>query len=344
MKSSVQRFLQLLSGEIGADLIKAADPLITSEMDSRSLKQELANKFIDLVVDESTLLKNVRVHRTDSPAGDLTKLNVTTNVTEGATENSDSGNTRRPVNSALSFATKKSRSALDVSGEWVEDNVAGKQGRGTALGAFMKAIANDMEVLSIEGDDGETGSTDWARLIKIDDGYHVLTAAGTGTHILDAEATRPSHLMLSDALKAMPTKWKRNLTDLRWIMSWDAAQCLVDEYADRPTIYGDEMRRKGTLPPYYGIPVLIVPFIPNDLTLSGTSGTTGTFIWLTNPKNFVYVVQRNITAEWDRNARYDRDELTVYMRTDRIVENTDAVVKINNVSVWNEHDFYGASE
>ena len=88
MPSLIDKFLSEFQLEIGGrDISKAADPLLTTVMDSASLRRELADHFIDLVVDESELLKLVRVHRTDAPSGDLTKLNVNTYVTEAATEN-----------------------------------------------------------------------------------------------------------------------------------------------------------------------------------------------------------------------------------------------------------------
>lgn len=343
MDNATELFLKQFEAEIGGrSFQKAASPLITTVMDSASLRRELADMFINLVVDESRLLQMVRQHRTAFPSGDITKLNVNTNVTRGATENTAATETRRPTDSVVTYNTAKTVSLLDVSGEWVEDNVGGQSGKNTAIEAFTRAIANDMETLSIEGDDSEAGSDDLAELIKVNDGWHVLTSAAEGAHIVDGTSKRTSYALLSEMLRAMPTKWKRNATELRWMMSWGAAQDLVDEFASRSTAYGDQMRKEGTLPPLLGIPVEIIPKIPEDLTLTGTDGTTGTFIWLCNPRNFIFVVQRDFKAEWERVPRKDADELTIHMRTDFVVEETDAVVKATDVSVWTGHGFYGA--
>jgi len=343
MTDATELFLKQFEAEIGGrSFQKTASPLITTVMDSASLRRELADHFINLVVDESKLLSMVRVHRTENPSGDITKLNISTNVTRGATENTEATETRRPSDTVVTYNTAKTVSLLDVSGEWVEDNVGGPSGKNTAVQAFVSQISNDMETLAIEGDDSETGTTDYASLIKVNDGWHVLTSAAEGAHIVDANSTRTSYELLSEMLRAMPTKWKRNPSQLRWMMSWGAAQDLVDEFADRNTLYGDQMRREGQLPPLLGIPVEIIPKIPEDLTLTGTDGTTGTFIWLCNPQNFIYVVQRDFKAEWERVPRKDADELTIHMRTDFVVEETDSVVKATDVSVWTGHSFYGA--
>lgn len=343
MRDDLDRFLQSLEGETKrTSLSKAADPLIVSVMNSASLKRELATEFINLVVNESTLLQNIRVKQVDAPSGDLVKLNITTNVLEKATENTDSGNTRRPTDTALTYNTVKLRAALDYSGEWEEDNIEGSSGISTVLQAFSDALANDHEVLAISGDASVSGTTDYQRLVKANDGFHVLTASGTGAVILNAAAKRPSYQLLSDMLKLMPTKYKRDLSKLRWIMSWGTAMSLVDEIAGRVTEYSEVTKAQGlsVLDQVLNIKVLIVPYVPEDLTLTGTSGTTGTFIWLTDPQNFISIFQREISMEKQRIPRSDRTELTMYLRTDYLVENAAAVVKATNVSLWSGHSRY----
>lgn len=343
MNDDLDKFLQGLQGEVSrTSLSKAADPLITTVMDSASLKRELATEFINLVVNESVLLQEIRTKMVDAPSGDLVKLNITTNVLELASENTDSGNTRRPTDSALTYNTVKLRAALDYSGEWTEDNIESEGGVNTVLTAFSDAIANDHEVLCISGDASVSGSTDYQRLVKANDGFHTLTASGTGVQILNAGATRPSYALLSDMLKLMPTKYKRNLSKLRWIMSWGTAMSLVDEIAGRLTEYSEVTKRTGmsVLEKVLNIQTLIIPYLPEDLTLTGTSGTTGTFIWLADPKNFIAIFQRNITMEKERVPRSDRWELTMYLRTDYLVENTAAIVKATNVSLWTGHSRY----
>lgn len=326
--------------ETGTSFRKAADPLITTVMNTASLRRQLATKFINLVVDESELLQMVRTVRVDAPSGDLTKLNVNTNVTRKATENTTATETRRPVDSALSFTTVKSVSLMDVTGEWMEDNIEGAGGRNTVVTAFTSAIANDFETLAIEGDDSVVGSDDYSQLIQINDGWHQLTTLAAGANIRDAGGLRPSYQLLSDMLKDMPTKYKRARKNLKWIMSWGAAQSLVDEFAGRVTAFGDQVRQTGQFPAMLGIPLVIVPLIPEDLTLVGTTGTTGSFIWLADPNNFLFIVQRDFRAEWERVPRKDADELTIHMRTDFLVENTAAIVKATDVSVWENHAFY----
>lgn len=319
---------------------KSADPMTVSTLDTTAVSRQLATRFINQVIDESVLLSNVRRVLTDKPAGDLTKLRVSGPVTEGATENNDSGNTRRPTSAGLSYAVKKTRSAIDVTGEVVEDNIEGPSGLVTIMNAFQNAVANDMETLALEGDSSVSGSDDFSRLVKVNDGYNVLTSAANGAHVVNAGSKRFSYALSSVMKRQMPTKWKRNMAALRWIISYNTQQDYIDEQAARNTPFGDTIRQSSELPLINGIASLVVPLMPEDLTLTGTSGTTGTFVLLTDPKNLIFVVQRDLKVLWWDNYRKDTKEGTMYMRSDLLVEETDAVVKAQNVSVWTGHSYY----
>lgn len=336
----LDRLCKRLHGGTVQTVKKSADPMILSTLDSTAVSKELATKFINNVVDESILLRSIRKHITDKPSGDLTKLNITGYITEGATENTDSGNTRRPSSTGLSYVNKKTRSALDITGEVQEDNIEGPSGKQTILNAMVSAVANDKETLAIEGDSSVSGVDDFSRLVKVNDGFNVLTSAAAGAHVVAAGSKRFSYALSSVMKRAMPTKWKRNMSALRWIISANTQQDYIDEQAARVTPYGDTIRQTSELPLINGISSLVVPLMPEDLSLTGTSGTTGTFVLLTDPQNLIYVVQREMTIEWWRNVRKDVDEATMYMRDDFLVQEPDAVVKASNVSVWTGHSYY----
>lgn len=348
MKNNMDHLLAALAKQVGVEFMQKA-AFTTSDLNSASLKNEDAERFINQVVDESVLLKACRLHMTDSPSGDISKLYITGPVTRKSTENTEFTATRKPSNTVVSFNTVKSTSAIDISGEVAEDNVEGMGGKSTILQAMLNQIANDMETLAIEGDDSISGSTDLEELLKTNDGWYVKTDVSNGCHQLDAAGKRVSLQLLSHMKRLMPTKWRKNLNDLRFIMSANVAEDLCEELAN----YGggtftqssltDTLRTMGGLPRIHGIEPLVVPLLPEDLTIDGTAGDTGSFIWLTNPKNLIYVVQRQLTVEWERKPRKDIDEGTVHMRTDFVVEEYDAVVRCDNVNLDSDVTRYGVS-
>jgi HK97 family phage major capsid protein len=71
-------------------------------------------------------------------------------------------------------------------------------------------------------------------------------------------------------------------------------------------------------------------------TVSGANAGTGivnegTFIWLANPKNFIYVFLNGTRVYSEFNKDYDRLETVVYNEMDVQVENLDAIVKAVNI-------------
>ena len=319
----------------GAQLIKkAVDPLVTSDFDAGSLKQELADTFINQVVDLSTFLKLIRVHKTDAPSGEIAKLNITGPVTGQATENTKYDYSHKPSNTNVAFATKKTVSAIDISGEVGEDNIEGESGKTKIMTAFVDQVSNDMEQLGLEGDESIVAvATATQRLLKANDGFHTLCVDDASVNDVDAGGLRGSYALLTEMVRTMPNKWLRNPGNLRFFVCPQTAMDLQSEWAGRLTDMGDKQRTTDLLPPAHGIQIVPIPMLPNDLAINGTSGSTGTFIWLADPKNFVYVVQRALTIEWNRVARSDTDEGTLHMRTDFIIEEGASIVMANNVNV-----------
>jgi hypothetical protein len=71
----------------------------------------------------------------------------------------------------------------------------------------------------------------------------------------------------------------------------------------------------------------------NAGTIAGVADTVneGTFVWLVNPQNFIWihVLETAVSSEYNQNL--DRVEMVTYAFNDYIVEDLDAVVKLDNV-------------
>ena len=186
-------YMARLAKELGVSDVVTQAAMTTGDLNANSMKREIADRFINQVIDESVLLKNVRVHRTDAAAGDISKLALSGPVTYKATEATETTDTRKPTNTVVPYATKKTTSAIDISGELSEDNIEGPNGRNTILSCIVTQMGNDMEQLAIEGDDSISGSTDIEKLLKSNDGWKLLTASGTGAHIVDAAGKKASY-------------------------------------------------------------------------------------------------------------------------------------------------------
>jgi hypothetical protein len=166
---------------------------------------------------------------------------------------------------------------LSIEGDMVEDHV---------VKMMATQLANDLEELYIignklgpaqlEGDLVDGGST--TQYVKdtylaLQDGWSKLGDAG---HIVDAAGGNIGLSVFSAAIRAMPTKFRRNKGALRWYMSPDLWQLYLEKLATRATALGDSAAGGAEHGPF-GIPAIPVPlwdFQPltvEHVTLTGTT-------------------------------------------------------------------------
>jgi len=304
--------------------------ITTTDLDNGGLMlPEQFERFVDLTVDQSVLLKMVRVERRSKPKGEIDKLNIGQPVTESAAENTDTGNVYNPTFSKVEYAVKKVRSAFDLSTEALSENIEGAAFRETLMNSFAKRIATDLELLAIQGDTTTYAAdgTALGRLLKRLDGWYVQT--NSGCHYVDAKGQPVSKDLFSKMIKALPVKYRQAYGDLRFFCSPTVYQDFVDTLSDRATALGDTALSGASPVTVYGIPLVPVPMIPETL---GTDSNQ-TFVWLTFPKNFVMVVFREITVHWEFRPRKDAWENTTYTQVDFLIEDKDAIVRANNVGL-----------
>lgn len=316
-----------------------------SAIDSTSLPNSIltrqqANRFIDLVVDETVLMKEVRVVRIDHQKGEINKLDLGDIVTEGAHTTSQAS-TRTPTERVLVYDTEKYRSAFDLKTDFTEDNIEKAGIRNRLLTMFSKRIAIDIELAAIQGDETLTtgdAQTDENNLLGVNNGFSkILGGITPAAQIIDAGGTAPSKKLYYDMKRAVPSRYRAAKPNYVWVVPSGPADKWSLDWSDRETAGGDSAMRFNNLksrmqPGPWGIPMLEVPLMPEDLTY-GSAGTDGSEIWLTPLKNLVYFVQRDITIEWDRKPRQDMWEVTIHFRVDFQVENGDLVVLAQNVAM-----------
>jgi HK97 family phage major capsid protein len=298
------------------------------------IQGEQADKFIDMTIEDTQLLQVIRRHKTNKPSGELDKLSLDQPVSEGAAENTDTGNTSDVAFSKIPWVTTKLRSAFDLSTEALEDNIEGQGLKQTVTNAFSKRIGNDHELLAIQGDKTAYAGNNTAmgRLLKVLDGFDVLTR--TGCRYVDAAGANISKNIFSKMIKAMPVKYRNAgiLKKLRFFVSPTVYQDYLDTLTERQTSLGDQAitgGREGEGLKVFNIPVIPVSAIPENLGAS----TDQSWAWLTFPENFIWVVQREIQTHWEFKPRADRWENTTYTRIGNAIENKDAIVRANNIKL-----------
>ncbi len=314
-----------------------------SAVDSTSLpnsvlNREQANRFIDLVVNESVLLSKARTVRTNRNKGEINKLDLGTIVTEGA-HTTSKASTRVPTESVVTYDCEKYRSAFDLKTDFMEDNIERAGVRDTLLGMFSKRIAIDTEMAAIEGDDtkttGDSASTE-NNLLGVNDGWSTIIQSQVGgtSREIDANGAAPSKILYYAMKRAIPSRYRAAKPSYVWVVPSGPADKWKLDWSDRETQGGDSALSSGLAPGPWGIPMLEVPLMPEDMSYgSGGASTDGSEIWLTPLKNLIYFVQRDITIEFDRQPRADVWEVTIHFRVDFEIENPDLVVYASNVAM-----------
>jgi len=288
--------------------------------------------FIDETVDESVLLKNIRVARRREPSGEINRLYFGEPVTEDA---SLTHSERTPSETSVTYDTKKARSSFDLTSDFMEDIKAASpaEARKMIASMFAKQISNDLEYLAIAGDESISGSTTASdRLLRTNDGFSAIMddSLPSGQDI-DAEGAGVSKKLFFDMIRALPSKWKRNKPNYRFILPPSLAENWTYSISEVATSMGDSATKGIQVKPF-GIPLLEVPLMPEDIEYSSAI-TDCAEIWLCDPKNLVMILQRSIKWEWERNPRSDLWEATIHTRSDFLIEIEKAVVRAKNVSI-----------
>jgi len=295
------------------------------------LNRVQTDTFIDETVDESALLKIVRIAKRKEPSGEINRLYFDEPVTEDATLTHSE---RVPSETYVQYDTKKMRSTFDLKSDFMEDIKATSpaQARQRIATMFTHQIGNDMEQLSIEGDDSISGSTTASdRLLRANDGFsQLMTDNLPSGQDIDAAGAGVSKKLFFDMIQALPSKWKRNKPKYRFILPPAFAEQWMYAISELATGGGDAAIAGVSIKPF-GIPLAEIPLMPTDLSY-GTGTTDCGEIWLCDPKNLVVVIQRKITWEWERNPRSDLWEATIHTRCDFLIEIEKAVVRAKNVS------------
>ncbi len=299
------------------------------------LNRQQSNRFIDLVINSSTLVRQVRTIRVDHPKGEINKLDLGTIVTEGANAVSKP-TTRLPSESVVTYDMEKYRSAFDLKTDFMEDNIERASVRDTLLNMFTKQISNDTEIAAIEGDEslatGDNQSSE-NNLLGINDGWmKILDSRVPAAQNIDAAGAAASKKLYFDMKRAIPSRFRVAKPNYVWIVSSGVFDKWMLDWSDRETIGGDGALGTGMVRGPWGIPMLEVPLFPEDLSC-GSGCVDGSQIWLTPLTNLMYFVQRDITIEFDRQPRNDSWEVTIHFRVDFEVEDANMVVMADNVSL-----------
>lgn len=291
-----------------------------------------AERFIDMLVDESRLLNNVRTLRVNNCRGRVNKLDLCSIVTEGASTTSCVISSV-PEEATMEWNTEKYRASFAITSDFLECNLERARGRDTILNMFTKAMRRDMETAAIRGDASlATGDaqTRLNNLLGVNDGWSKLLNDCTPTcQIIDAAGASPSKYLYYEMKRRIPTKYRSGIDSYRFVAPPSAVDKHSLDWTNRDTATGDAALAGAGVPAPWGIPFFEVPLMPEDIQYNSEDSFE---MWLTPLQNLVLVIQRDFRVEEQRVPKLDRSEIVVHYKMDVMVENPELVVLAKNLT------------
>jgi hypothetical protein len=305
------------------DIVQRAD-LALADLTANGgyLDAEHQDTFYRNILDEPTILREARGVQMGAPEWRLPKIGLGSRILAPASQTGqaeDNGTNGRNLLAAKRFkpdfgqVTMKSEefiAEIHIHDEVLEDNLEKGNLTGTILQLMAERIALDLEELILLGDK----SSGDAYLARVDG---VLKLASS--HVVDAGGEGINVGIFNDMKKALPTKFRRNLSTMRYYSSMDVESDYRVRISARQTGAGDAMLIGGAPVPVLGIPLKGIALMPQ------TNGL------LLNPQNIIWGMQRNVRIERERDIRSRSWIIVVTLRAALCIEEVDAVVKLTNL-------------
>lgn len=317
------------------DIINKADVAISNLINTDSgsgaygggggyLNPEQAKAFIRMIQDQPTILNTCRVVEMGAPKRKIEKIGFGSRILRAAPNgiNDVYGDGSRyltasdraaPSFGMLELDTVEIMAEVHIPYEVLEDNIEKAGLEDTIMAMMAERASIDLEELIINGN---TASSD--NYLKLVDG--VLVMVDGGGHKYPSSATDITKDVFKPARQLLPSKYQRNLAQLRYFVSPAVDLEYADSLAGRNTVLGDTKVAKATPNFAYGVQLEPVALMPNDKIL------------LTHPQNIIFGIQRQIRVETDKDIRSREIIIVLTMRCDVKVEELDATSMVYGFS------------
>lgn len=302
------------------EIVEKADFLLAQLAPGGLLSPAQADRFIQLAIDESVILPLMERVDMRAPKELREKIRFGSRVLRKGTEATalNVAQRSRPETGKVELDAKLVQSESRVSFDALKDNIERNRFTQTIEETLSARISLDLEDLAFNGD---TASTD--DLLSTLDGFRKQAT----TNVSLAGGATLDRAILKDALKTMPSEFRRNKRAMRFMTSDEAAIDYHESIGDRATALGDAHVTGEETRPFNGIPVLEVPVIPSNLG----GGTNETEMLLTDPTNMLFGVWDQIELESERDIRARVWIVVSSLRIDFKFAHEPAVVKTTGI-------------
>ena len=324
---------QITAGRASDEEIVQRADLALSDLSSNGglLNVEQNNTFIRNLIDQPTLLRQVRTIPMNSPSVEINKIGFGKRILRAATQtpqanralpdeaiegvfdpNAEKDARFKPQTSKITLSTSETIAEIRIPYEVLEDNIERGSLQTTILALIGERAALDLEELVIQGDTSVSGTDPY---LGMQDGVLKLVTS----NVYDAAGGSISASVFNSVVKALPTKYRRNRALMRLYVPMDVEQDYRLQLSNRGTGLGDAVLTGNAPVPVFGIP------------MNGAALMPATNIVFTNPQNIIFGIQRNIRLESERMISERLIKIVLTARIAIQIEEEEAAVKVINL-------------
>ncbi len=282
------------------------------------LPAEVADAFIDFVIEQQATLSRVVTVRMNSPEGHTDELRVSVRKIRKAVEATAPALADSVTTHRRTLTTVETILAEDITMTFLEDNIERAGAESHIARIIATAFGNDSNDLVWNGDDASSDP-----FILINDGLLKKFQNSVDSDVTDSDeaASTTNTQVLQNLLEKMPDQFLGR-TDHAYWMAVTFAQKYADEVSKRETALGDQVLIQG-FPAlrYFGIPIVPETHIK-------TASRRGI---LTPTTNIFWGVQRVFRVDSEFKPRRRVIEYTLSARTD--VEYATGVPVVNGFDI-----------
>lgn len=293
------------------------------------LNDEQQDRFIRTVIEQSQMLQRVRVVPMRAPTRKIERIAFVDRFLTPLDEFVAPAASVKPTLAKITLDTFEFGGLVTVSYDTLQDSIeGGRNVRGNAIEQTLietiaEAVARDIEYYVINSD---TASAD-PDLTKFDG---VLKLA---SNVYSHGGAPLSKAAFKGGIAALPKRFRQDKGNLLWMYGPGSDTEWRDELADRGTGLGDRALSESGDPDFrfgaYGIPTLQVTQMPEDLG----AGTDEGKMLLTDPRNIIVGVWRDVFFDWDKDIETRSLKIMVTTRFGFKYEDPDGAAVVEDYKV-----------
>lgn len=290
------------------------------------LQPEQSKQFIDMVLDEPTMLQQARTIRMGAPEVWINRLGFGSRILRAArtsgSANDDGSNDRyvrkadraAPTTSQIQLTSSEIIAEVRLPYELLEDNIEGQSLEAHIMRLIAQRAALDLEEFALWAD---TASAD--TYLALQNGWFKRATS----HVADNLNAGVNPDLFANALLALPQKYLKHLAQMRGFVSMANTIRYRQLVSQRQTGYGDSALQQAIPLWAHGLKIEGAPMIAADEV--GNKGL------VTFPQNLIFGIRRDITVETDKDIRSREYIIVLTLRAGLQIDDADAVVTLDNI-------------